>query len=145
MPNYARITLIGHACGDPETRQVNGKTVANFTVAVNDPLGPKGTDGKAIAVFYKVGAWERLADVAVKYIKKGDAVMVEGRLSMETYETRDGQKRTDPKVSANDIVLLGGNKRDDSAPQGDNQERRSAPRTTQPADNRQAASDDLPF
>lgn len=146
MPNYARITLIGHACGDPETRQVNDKAVANFTVAVNDPFGPKGNDGKPIAVFYKVAVWDRrLVDVATKYIKKGDAVMVEGRLSMETYETRDGQKRTDPKVSANDIVLLGGNKRDDSAPQGDNQERRSAPRTQPPADTRHAASDDLPF
>lgn len=146
MPNYARITIIGHACGDPESRQVNGKTVANFSVAVNDPFGPKGNDGKPIAVFYKVGAWERLADVALKYVKKGDAVMIEGRPSLESYHTRDGDKRTDIKVSASDIVLLGGgNKRDDSAQQGDNQERRSAPRTQPPADNRHAASDDLPF
>jgi single-strand DNA-binding protein len=141
MPNYAKIILVGHTCGDPETRDVGSKRVANFTVAVNDPFGPKDRDGKPIAVFYKISAWERLADVAVKYLKKGDPVMVEGRLSMDSYTTRDGEKRTDPKVHANDLVLLGGGPR--SQDTGNN--RHVAPRVEHGAPAPQQQPDDLPF
>jgi single-strand DNA-binding protein len=138
VPNYAHATIVGHACADAEVKDANGRRVANFTIAVNDP--PRDGQEKP-ATFYRVAAWERLADIAARYIRKGDAVMIAGRLTMESYRTRDGQDRAAPRINASEIVLLG-NRRDE-APQDRPQEDRRAPRPAPAA--MDAEPDNLPF
>lgn len=96
-----KVFLIGNLTRKPEIRQTStGKTVASFSIAVNERRGQTEE-----TLFIKITVWERQAEIAERYLDKGSLVLVEGRLRIEEYETRDGQKRRDPVVVANQITL----------------------------------------
>ncbi len=98
-----RILLIGNLTRDPETKAFSsGTQVTNFTIAVNDRT--RGKD-KETTMFVKVKAWGKSGDIAAQYLKKGSSVLVDGRLEIEEYDTKDGQKRRDPIVVADRISL----------------------------------------
>jgi single-strand DNA-binding protein len=99
----------GRLTRDPEMRQTqNGKTVANFSVAVRE--------NKDEVSFIDVTAWDKLADLIGKYCTKGKLVLVEGRIKQETWE-KDGKRNSRHVVIANrvDFVSTGEGK-----PTGDN-------------------------
>ncbi len=96
-----RILLIGNLTRDPETRHTSsGAQVTNFTLAVNDRRG-----GKEETMFIRVETWNKTAEIAERFLKKGSQVLVEGKLKIDEYETRDGQKRRDPVVRADRMEL----------------------------------------
>lgn len=88
-----RAILMGRLGGDPETKEVGSNVVTNFTLATNERwTGPDGerkerTDWHRCEVFGKPGK------VLSQYAKKGDRILVEGRIRVNQSE-RDGQKRT---------------------------------------------------
>ena len=91
---------------DPELRQTNtGKQVATFTLAVD--RGRKDANGKSVADWIPVIAWERAAEFAYKWLTKGQMVAVDGRLQSRTYTARDGTSRTVLEVVANNINFCG--------------------------------------
>lgn len=86
----ASITVIGNLTADPELRQTNsGKSVINFSLAYT-PRKPDGTDG--VTSFYNVTAWEFLADNFAASFKKGDRLVVLGRVSQDKWEDKDTGK-----------------------------------------------------
>lgn len=104
-----RIMLIGNLTRDPETRHTqSGAQVTNFTIAVNDRS--RGRQNET-TMFIRVDTWNKTAEIASQYLQKGSMVLVEGRLKIDEYETRDGQKRRDPVVTA-DRISLGPRPRD---------------------------------
>lgn len=105
MSSFQRITILGNAGSDPEVREVgqDHKLVANFNVAINEGYGDRKT-----TLWLRVIAWEKLAEVAEKYLHKGDQVLVDGRLQVRTYDDKDGAQRTSVEVIANNITLIGG-------------------------------------
>lgn len=111
----------------------NGQQVANFSVAVTH----KVRDNQQ-TIWYRVSCWGKQAEVAEKYLAKGNAVMVEGRLSIREYTTNTGEKGLSVELSATELVLLG-NKQD--AENGGGQMPPAAP--TPPT--KAAEQDDLPF
>ncbi|MCC5875202.1 MAG: single-stranded DNA-binding protein [Candidatus Sumerlaeia bacterium] len=99
--NLNRIQIIGNLTRDPEGRSTqSGARVVNFTVAVNEKYGQRED-----TIFLKVEAWNKTGEIAERFLRKGSMVYVEGRLKLDEYEARDGQKRRDPVVVANNIVL----------------------------------------
>ncbi|MBI1292547.1 single-stranded DNA-binding protein [bacterium] len=106
-----RILLIGNLTRDPEARNTpSGAVVTKFDIAVNDRS--RGRD-KEETMFIRVETWNKTAEIANQYLRKGSSVLVEGRLKIDEYETRDGQKRRDPVVVADRISL--GPKREGAA------------------------------
>lgn len=102
MASYNKVVLMGNATRDPEVRQTNsGKTVANLTLAVNKKSG-----GEETVAFVDVTLWERTAEIAQQYIKKGSNLLIEGELVQDTWE-QDGQKRSKLKVNAHRMVMIG--------------------------------------
>ncbi len=98
--------LQGRLARDPELRQTNtGKQVATFTLAVD--RGRRDANGKSVADWINVIAWERLADFAYKYLSKGQMVNVDGRLQSSSYTARDGTSRTALEVVAAGINFCG--------------------------------------
>lgn len=96
-----KVMFIGNLTRDPETRTLpSGATVTNFTIAVNSKRGQNEE-----TIFLKVDTWQKTAEIAGQYLQKGSQVLVEGRLKVEEYESRDGQKRRDPVVVADRISL----------------------------------------
>lgn len=106
--------LQGRLARDPELRQTNtGKQVATFTLAVD--RGRKDANGKSVADWIPVIAWERAAEFAYKWLTKGQMVAVDGRLQSRTYTAKDGTNRTVLEVVANNINFCG-SKADNAAP-----------------------------
>lgn len=94
--------FIGNLTRDPETRNTStGKTVTSFTIAVNSRRG----QGKEETLFIKVDTWDRLAEIASQYLRKGSQVLVEGRIRLEEYTTREGERRQSLCLTADSFKM----------------------------------------
>ena len=100
-----KILLLGRLVADPELRYTaTGKAVAQFTLAVDRPFA--GQDGKKEADFIPVILWGKTAEAAANYSFKGQRLLVEGRLQIRSYETKDGSKRWVTEVIGNSIEFI---------------------------------------
>ncbi len=102
-----RVTLIGNLGQDPETKTTeSGKKVTHFTLATKD--GYKNADGQKVSetTWHNIVAWNGLADIAGKYLKKGKEVAVEGRIVYRTYEDKKGATKNITEIVLNDLILL---------------------------------------
>lgn len=101
--SFNKITVVGFLGRDPELRYTpTGNAVCNFSVATTE----KQKD-KEFTTWFRVTAWGRQGELCNEWLKKGSQVYVEGRLRMEEYTDRDGNKRTNLEVNASDIQFLG--------------------------------------
>lgn len=113
-----KLTIIGNLTRDPETRTVGSDhTVCSFTVAVNRRKR-EGHDQEAD--FFRVSAWDKLADNCQRFLAKGRKVAVVGPVSVSSYEAKEGGTRFSLDVRADDVEFL--EKSDKGAP-----EQKSAP------------------
>jgi len=102
-----RVTLIGNLGQDPETKTTEtGKKVTHFTLATDD--GYKNSDGQKVneTTWHNIVAWNGLAEIAGKYLKKGRQVAVEGRIVYRTYEDKKGATKNITEIVLNDLILL---------------------------------------
>ena len=97
-----RITLIGNLTNDPEIRSTQtGKSVCTFTIAVNrKKVSEPQTD------FFRINAWNGLADTCARFLTKGKKVAVVGELQARTYEDKQGKTRLSLDVSADEVEFL---------------------------------------
>lgn len=99
-----RLTIIGNLTNDPEMRSTpDGKNVCNFSVAVNrrkKPNGQQETD------FFRVSAWNNIAESCAKYLSKGRKVAVEGSVSGYAYKDKEGNPKASLEVTASDVEFL---------------------------------------
>jgi single-strand DNA-binding protein len=118
MASYNRVILIGNVTRDPELRYVpSGTAVVELGLAINDRT--KNQQGEWIdeTTFVDVTLWQRQAEIASEYLRKGSSVLIEGRLKLDTWE-QEGQKRQKLKVVGERMQMLGGVKdktKDDQA------------------------------
>ncbi len=135
-----RLTIIGNLTGDPEVRVTqNGKTVCNFTVAVNRR---NKAEGQPEADFFRVSAWNALGETCGKWLIKGRKVCVVGSVSLETYESQSGKHGANLRVTAQEVEFLS------SGVQGEQQETRTeAPAKVDKQSGMQQVEpeEDLPF
>lgn len=108
------VQLIGNLARDPEIRFTKtGRAVAMFTVAVSRSYTPAGSqEPRELTDFIPCVAWGNLAELVGNNLAKGNHVFVEGRMSVRSYETAEGQKRYVTEVVANFVGNpLGSDKR----------------------------------
>ena len=107
--SICQVLIIGNCGKDPEVRTLeNGAKVATFSVATSTG-GYTKTDGTAVpekTSWHNVIAWRGLAEIAEKYLHKGDKVTVMGTISYREYE-KDGIKHYITDILAYDIILMG--------------------------------------
>lgn len=102
-----KITLMGNLVREPEVRYTNSKQkVAVFTLAVSDDYKDKSGELVKVTDYINCTAWGNQAGVVEKYLAKGDPTLVFGKLKIEQYEGKDGQKRYAPKVVVESLHLL---------------------------------------
>lgn len=102
-----KVILVGNLGQDPEIKNLEGgKKVVNFTLATKDEH--KNSEGQKITetTWHNIAAWNGLAEIASKYLKKGKEVAVEGRLSYKTYEDKSGSTRYFTEIVLTDLLLL---------------------------------------
>jgi single-strand DNA-binding protein len=102
-----RVQLIGNLGQDPEVKTLeSGKKVTNFTMATNESF--KTADGTKTeeTTWHNIVAWNGLAELSSKYLKKGREVCIEGRISYRTYTDKNGVQKNITEIVATDLVLL---------------------------------------
>ena len=113
---YNKVSLLGNLTRDPEQIQTKtGTSMVSFTVATNEKYTDKQGQKQEHASFINCTAFSGIADVVMKYVKKGDLLFLDGRLRQDTWE-KDGEKRSALKVLVDKVQLLP-NKRDNAASQ----------------------------
>lgn len=140
-----KIQIIGNLGRDPEMRYTPGGTpVTNFSVAVNRVS--RGQDGQTAeeTEWFRVECWEKLAEIADQYLKKGSQVYIEGRLRTRKYTGNDGVERTAVEIVARDMIMLSGREEGGYAERGDGGTRRE-PVSSQSSEPNEEDIDDLPF
>lgn len=109
MLNLNRAQVLGNMTRDPEMRFTpNGQAVSNFSVATNRRWkNQDGTDGDATE-YHDIVVWGKQAENVTPMLKKGEAVLVEGRLQTRNWEGQDGVKRYKTEIIAETVIALGG-------------------------------------
>ena len=99
MSGVNKVILVGRLGKDPEVRHLeNGATVANFSMATSETYKDRQTgERREQTEWHNVVLWRGLAEVAEKYVKKGDMIYVEGKLRTRSWE-KDGVTRYTTEV-----------------------------------------------
>jgi len=157
MASVNKVILIGNLGRDPEVRYApSGAAICNVTLATTRSWKDK-TSGEKVdeTEWHRIVFYDRLAEIAGEYLKKGKQVYIEGRLKTRKWTDKDGVEKFTTEVIANEMTMLGsregmggGSASDEGAPAP-----RSAPAPRAPAGKPAAKSstgfddmdDDIPF
>ena len=149
-----RVQLIGNLGKDPEVKFTpQGTPVAKLTIATNERFKDKAGEWQDRTEWHNVVLWQRMAEIAGEYLKKGGKVYIEGRLQTRSWDDKtSGQKKYMTEVVASDMILLGGRGEGGGGPEDYAQEApmRSAPRArpaaaSGPPPSEGISDDDVPF
>ena len=109
MAGINKVILVGNLGKDPEVRHLEGgSSVANFTLATNEYYRDKQGTRIERTEWHNIAAWRGLAEMAEKYLKKGQQVYVEGKIRTRQYQDKDNQTRYITEIIADEITMLGG-------------------------------------
>jgi len=109
MASVNKVILVGNCGRDPEIRYLpSGQAVANVSVATSTRRKDKNT-GESVedTQWHRVTFYDRLAEIAGEYIKKGQPIYVEGRLKYGKYTDKDGVEKNTVDIIATEMQLLG--------------------------------------
>jgi single-strand DNA-binding protein len=105
-----KVIIVGNLGQDPETRYMpSGSAVTNFTVATNESWKDKQTgEQKDRTEWHRVAMFNRLAEIAAEYLRKGSQVYIEGKLRTRKWQGQDGNDRYTTEIIADEMQMLGG-------------------------------------
>lgn len=102
-----RVTLLGHIVADPQVKSTkNGKQVSNFALATNNEWFDENGELQRSVDFHRLVAWEKLSNLAERYLEKGTPLLVEGRLTNRSYEGKDKMRHYITEVVVNKMHIL---------------------------------------
>lgn len=147
MAGVNKVILVGNLGKDPEVRHLeSGVAVASFTIATSETYKDRNSgEKKTLTEWHNIVLWRGLAEVAEKYLHKGDQIYIEGRLRSRSWEGESGTRYITEIVGDN-MVMLGGrrNSEQESAPSAPAQEKVQKTADVPPAIQNDE-EDDLPF
>ena len=105
-----KVIIVGNLGQDPETRYMpSGAAVTNFTVATTESWKAKQSgEQKERTEWHRVAMFNRLAEIAAEYLRKGSQVYIEGKLRTRKWQGQDGQDRYTTEIIADEMQMLGG-------------------------------------
>ncbi len=102
-----KVLLIGNLGKDPEMKYMpSGTPMTTFSVAVSRSRRTPEGENKDETEWFRIVAWEKLAETCNEYLRKGSKVYIEGRLQTREYQGQDGQTRQSVEVIANEMLML---------------------------------------
>ncbi|MFN4005665.1 MAG: single-stranded DNA-binding protein [Hylemonella sp.] len=129
MASVNKVILVGNCGRDPEIRYLpSGQAVANVSIATSSRRKDKSS-GEMVedTQWHRVTFYDRLAEIAGEYLKKGRPVYVEGRLKYGKYTDQSGVERNTVDIIATEMQLLGGREGMGAPDEDGGAPRRSAP------------------
>ncbi|MCV6623005.1 MAG: single-stranded DNA-binding protein [Cellvibrionaceae bacterium] len=105
-----KVIIVGNCGQDPETKYLpSGSAVTNISVATSDSWTDKQSGQKQERTeWHRIVFFNRLAEIAGEYLRKGSQVYVEGRLQTRKWQDQSGQDRYTTEIVANEMQMLGG-------------------------------------
>ncbi len=147
MASVNKAILVGNLGKDPEVRHLEGGVaVARFPIATSETFKDKNGEKQERTEWHNIVVWRGLAEVAEKYLKKGQSVYIEGKIRTSNYQDKEGIQRYSTEIVADNMTMLGG--RGDSGTSSHNQDAGNASasnRSETPAPAFEGEPDDLPF
>ena len=108
MANLNKVMLIGNLTRDPELKYTPGnQAVCEIGLAVNRKYRTKDGEDREETTFVDCEAWGKQAEVLKQYMTKGKPLFIEGRLKLDTWEDKDGGKRSKMRVVIENFQFLG--------------------------------------
>lgn len=152
MASYNRIVLVGNLTRDPELSYLPSNTaVCKFGIATNRRWKDREGNDREETCFVDCVLFGRGGEVFSKYMNKGNQALVEGRLSLNRWETPDGQKRSKHEVFVENFTFLGGGRGEGGGSGGGGARRTAQPSGVPSAggdqydDTDYGGGDDIPF
>jgi single-strand DNA-binding protein len=137
MANFNKVILLGNLTRDPELRYTpSGAPVCSFDLAVNRSYTTQAGERRDEVCYVTIVVWGKQGETCAEYLKKGRGALVEGRLTLRSWETPDGQKRSKHEVVGERVQFLGG-RREGGGPPEQEPEVARAPEA--------GGEDDVPF
>lgn len=128
MASFNKVILMGNLTRDPELRVTpKGTAVCQIGLAVNHVYRDKEGNTHEEATFVDVDAFGRSAETIAKYMTKGRPILVEGRLKLDSWESKEGEKRSKLKVVLDNFQFVGGRGDSDQGGSGSDFEQSSPP------------------
>lgn len=146
---FNKVILMGNLTRDVEMRTTpSGQSVANFSLAVSRSW--KGQDGQQQeqTSFINCVAWGKAGEIIAQYVKKGDPLLVSGRLDQRSWDDKDsGQKRSTVEVNVEDFNFVGGGRGDGggSAPASSSSNNKSKDVVIEDIDDKPIDLSEIPF
>ena len=142
MAGINKVILVGNLGKDPEVRYLEGGTaVANFSIATSESFKDKTSgERRTVTEWHNVVLWRGLAEIAEKYLKKGNQVYIEGKLRTRKWQDKDGKDRYTTEIVGDNLQMLG-KKEENSTP--NTTSTTPAPPTIEKSDSN--TRNDLPF
>ena len=146
-----KVILVGNLGVDPETRYTaNGAAITNIRVATSDSWRDKQSGEKQEKTeWHRIVFFNRLAEIAGEYLRKGSQVYIEGKLQTRKWQDQSGQDRYTTEIVANEMQMLGGRSEGMGQSQGGGGFRKQPENQPAPAQQPKAEEDfqddDIPF
>lgn len=141
-----KVIIVGNLGADPETRYMpSGSAVTNLSVATSESWKDKQTgEMKDRTEWHKVVMFDRLAEIAAEYLRKGSQVYIEGKLRTRKWQDKSGNDRYTTEIIADEMQMLGGGRTGGGAPASGGSS--SAPSGPAPGPSDDGGfDDDIPF
>ena len=108
MAGVNKVILVGNLGKDPEVRHLeNGASVANFSIATSETYKDKNGERQTQTEWHNIVLWRGLAEIAEKYLRKGNQVYIEGKLRTRSWDDKDGVTRYTTEVVGDQMTMLG--------------------------------------
>jgi len=140
MSSLNKVMLIGRLGKDPETQHFDGGAIkASFSLATTERYKTRDGQLREQTEWHNVVVWNKLAEIAGRYLRKGKLIYLEGRIRTRSWEDKSGNKRYTTEIDARNFTMLG-SKSEESG----RQQNSSPQRTTNNYNNNQQASYNAP-
>jgi single-strand DNA-binding protein len=151
MANFNKVILVGNLTRDPEHRVTpQGLSICKLSMAVNRSYRSASGEDQEETTYVDVDAFGKPAEIIAKYMGKGRAMLVEGRLKTDSWTSQSGEKRSKLKVVLENFQFMGGGRGEEGG-EASRGGYSSAPRSAAPMDNgpgdydSKDSDEDIPF
>jgi single-strand DNA-binding protein len=149
-----KVIIVGNLGQDPETRYMpSGKAVTNLRVATSESWKDKQTgEQREQTEWHSVVMYDRLAEIAAEYLRKGSQVYIEGKLRTRKWQDKEGRDRYTTEVISNEMQMLGSRGGGGAGTESRSEPRatggggeRAAPASAPAPEREEVFDDDIPF
>lgn len=107
MNGINKVTLIGNLGKDPETKTIDEKfVVTKFTLATTESYKDEKGEKHSLTEWHNIVLWNKQAELAAKYLKKGSKIYLEGKIKTRSYENKEGQNKQVTEIIVDHFLML---------------------------------------